>query len=509
MKIKSIKICAFRGIPETIDLDLKGKSLLLHGENGTGKSSIVDAIEFFFTGKISHLKSKGPLAIKDNGPNTKNLNESSVSLEINPGTHIISRTFNSNPTFPESLKDSINLAKNGKFILRRSQILDLINKSPSERYNFISNIIGIDELENIDKAMYQAKKYLKEEVTRIENNIQKNTEEINNILKIQDSDYILPTINQLLEEEDLEPISLIKELEECMNKIYEMSKSSDNELLNALKDILRIIKEIYSVMVEINQEFSEAENQKKVIDCHDQSELPVMEILKNSLKIIDKETKNCPLCENKIENEELLKKINERLENLESLKESNNKLKLSLDNAKDKIRSLNKDLTDLSSKMDYFEELTEFKDGIDLEIKSLYNFQKLININLFIEDEFSKDDLNHLNIQLETKLKEIEIKSEDLIGFIKPSEKDERLKILYKLFSDINEKIIKLDENSSKLDIEKNHLKLSEIIYTEFSTIKKRKIQEVYDTIKENVERYYNILHPNESYENIKLGIDL
>ena len=108
MKIKSIKISAFRGIPNTLDLNLQSKSLLLQGENGTGKSSIIDAIEFLFTGKISHLKSKGPLAVKDYGPNAKNLNESSVILEINPGYRTyITRTFNSNPTIPESLKKNL------------------------------------------------------------------------------------------------------------------------------------------------------------------------------------------------------------------------------------------------------------------------------------------------------------------------------------------------------------------------------------------------------------------
>ena len=55
--------------------------------------------------------------------------------------------------------------------------------------------------------------------------------------------------------------------------------------------------------------------------------------------------------------------------------------------------SLNIDLVDLSSKMDYFEELNEFKEVIDSDIESLNNFQKLININSFLQDEFSKDDL--------------------------------------------------------------------------------------------------------------------
>jgi len=55
-KIKKIRIHGFRGIPD-LELELDGKNLLLRGENGTGKSSIVDAVEFFFSGKISHLYS--------------------------------------------------------------------------------------------------------------------------------------------------------------------------------------------------------------------------------------------------------------------------------------------------------------------------------------------------------------------------------------------------------------------------------------------------------------------
>jgi recombinational DNA repair ATPase RecF len=50
VKIKTINIHAFRGIPD-LELQLDGKNLLLRGENGTGKSSIVEAIEFFFTGR--------------------------------------------------------------------------------------------------------------------------------------------------------------------------------------------------------------------------------------------------------------------------------------------------------------------------------------------------------------------------------------------------------------------------------------------------------------------------
>ena len=330
MKINSIKISAFRGIPELLNLDFQGKSLLLLGENGTGKSSIIDAIEFFFTGKISHLKSKGPLALKDYGPSTKNPNNASVNLEINPGRHNATRTFNSSPSFPESLQDNIKLAKIGQFILRRSQILDLINTTPSERYKFISYIIGSDELEKVDTAMFQAKKYLAEDVKKIEDNIKKISEEINELLKIQDSKNIIPTLNKFLENEGLEDIASIKELKDRKNEINEMTKSSDNLLLSALNNIFTIIKELSVIMGEIYQELSNSEDYKKLMKIHDQSELSLIKILKNSLEIIEKDTANCPLCENKVDGDKLIIKINERLESLESLKENNNKLKLSL-----------------------------------------------------------------------------------------------------------------------------------------------------------------------------------
>ena len=51
-----------------------------------------------------------------------------------------------------------------------------------------------------------------------------------------------------------------------------------------------------------------------------------MKILKNSLEIIEENTAKCPLCENHVNSAKLLKRINERLKTLESLKESNDNL---------------------------------------------------------------------------------------------------------------------------------------------------------------------------------------
>src|SRR5680860_1555076 len=63
-KIKSISIKGIRGVRDSIALPLNEKSVLLYGDNGTGKSSISDSIEWFYTDKVSHL-SGSEIDLKD------------------------------------------------------------------------------------------------------------------------------------------------------------------------------------------------------------------------------------------------------------------------------------------------------------------------------------------------------------------------------------------------------------------------------------------------------------
>lgn len=55
--LKSINIENLRGIRFNTNIDLNKKSLIIFGENGKGKSSIVDGIEYAITGDIKHISS--------------------------------------------------------------------------------------------------------------------------------------------------------------------------------------------------------------------------------------------------------------------------------------------------------------------------------------------------------------------------------------------------------------------------------------------------------------------
>lgn len=80
LSIDSIKIHAVRGIRD-LDLLLDGKNLLIKGENGTGKSSIVDSLDYFFTGSVSYFEGRRELSLRKHLPN-KDFKLDDVNVEL-------------------------------------------------------------------------------------------------------------------------------------------------------------------------------------------------------------------------------------------------------------------------------------------------------------------------------------------------------------------------------------------------------------------------------------------
>ena len=62
MKVLNLHIENIRGI-RNIDLKLDGENFVVYGPNGTGKSAVVDALDFLFTGDILRLRREGTLGI--------------------------------------------------------------------------------------------------------------------------------------------------------------------------------------------------------------------------------------------------------------------------------------------------------------------------------------------------------------------------------------------------------------------------------------------------------------
>ena len=164
-QIKKLTIKAFRGIPY-LELDLEGKSLLLRGDTGTGKSSIVDAIEFFFSGKISHLEGVQGLSLQRHGPHVSFcVDDVSIGITLDPGNITLTRTFAAGPAYPPQFAQYFEVAQTGSFILRRAQILEFIVSQPAQRFRAIGSIIGIEELDSYELELMRLRDSLEAKVT--------------------------------------------------------------------------------------------------------------------------------------------------------------------------------------------------------------------------------------------------------------------------------------------------------------------------------------------------------
>lgn len=158
--LKLLSITAFRGASTTFTVPFeKGRKLtLVYGENGSGKTTICDAFEFLANGCVSSLEGCGLGKGLDKFWPTvgKNASDLSVILETNAGTFsgkIVGRVVTVTPPITRPKIE----------ILRRQQILNLIQAQPKERYDAIKRFIDIAMFETSEETLRQQLKTIAEE----------------------------------------------------------------------------------------------------------------------------------------------------------------------------------------------------------------------------------------------------------------------------------------------------------------------------------------------------------
>jgi RecF/RecN/SMC family protein len=163
IRAKTLVIEEFRGIKK-LSLDLGGANFAVCGPNGTGKSGIVDALEFALTGNISRLSGAGTggLSVRIHGPHVDsrdNPNKASVSLTVYiPSLKIdatIVRTVRDakqptlNPNNPEVRAVFERVAAHPEFALSRREIIKYVLAEPGKRAREVQELLRLDEVESL------------------------------------------------------------------------------------------------------------------------------------------------------------------------------------------------------------------------------------------------------------------------------------------------------------------------------------------------------------------------
>lgn len=150
--LTKLTITHLRGAVASFNLPFeKGKKLtIIYGENGTGKSTICDALEFLGKGTVGSLDNRG-LGKTNRYWNTvgKSPVDVSVTLETTAGVTCHATMVKGNVVAqPPEARPRVE-------VMRRSHILALMEARPGERYTAISRFIDVSGVEASEGTLRQ------------------------------------------------------------------------------------------------------------------------------------------------------------------------------------------------------------------------------------------------------------------------------------------------------------------------------------------------------------------
>ncbi len=177
MNILELEVWNIRGIPHIL-LQPDGKNLVVCGQNGSGKSAIVDAIDFLLTGHISRLigEGTGDISLSKHGPHILHKPEEAIvrakiSLPFIENPVEIKRCIGSQSEVEINCeqKDKIlvefalDSARSGNYVLTRREILKYIYTEPKERAERIEAILNISEIGEIRSTLVTVRNKARED----------------------------------------------------------------------------------------------------------------------------------------------------------------------------------------------------------------------------------------------------------------------------------------------------------------------------------------------------------
>ncbi len=211
MRLIELDIHNVRGICD-LDLKPKGNNFVIWGGNGSGKSAVVDAIDFLLTGRISRLTGKGTgdIRLEVHGTHVDHKAEDASVRAVVAIPHYekpievkrcIATPGNleyAEPKDKPHFAPILSVAARGQHVLTRREILKFITAEPSDRAQGIQAILDIREIEEIRKVLVKAENTCEQSLNQAKVALTTAEGEINIIvgLKAFDTASVLKFINE-------------------------------------------------------------------------------------------------------------------------------------------------------------------------------------------------------------------------------------------------------------------------------------------------------------------------
>ena len=296
-RLTKISLQAFRGAcdPYEIKLD-QGQSLLMYGENGTGKSSLADAIEWYFTGDIELLAKEGrDHAVRHLGaPKT-------LPTLVTIGTN---GKLGGTCAPKEPNEAAIEAASRETFLLRGRTIADFVDKSKGEKWSALQKLLGLGAIDELRADLQKARTELKRARDAATAKVKQTVAAI--VAQKVDPEKIDTALAKLAKACGFEPQATIDDYSKLdLLSLIDPAKSPASSRRTAKATL---VAELDAATVAIDTKALDAWNETLDSDVGDPTHVDVLAAASRFAKA-HPDAKQCPVCDKKVAAETLKTKI--------------------------------------------------------------------------------------------------------------------------------------------------------------------------------------------------------
>lgn len=520
-KIKYINITGVRGVREELNLSPDKKSLLIYGDNGTGKSSITDALEWFYNDSIEHLTGeevggKGKNALRNIflNPNEDAKIEIQYSNKLIDNEKSINnslKTFNSN-----SSKDFTNYfsqSQSENLILRYRDLVQFIIATKGDKLKHLQNIIGFSQVQEL-------RSLLKLVGGRIARGIKaggfSNKRSAQQAILLESLGQNIISSKQFFETvlKLVEPLKIEKEIKsfkDVKTALKSIETKEDTKVVEQIAFQNKIADTLTDLEIEINDIHSLFNDYYKSYialrkDSDKISKLQLLALLSEGLKVLKNDIVKddfCPLCQQEKDKLKLAQELNQRVEDLKEIKAEQDKLN---EECEQLIKLLRNNYTVVSSLLKEKHLVEKENEETKKKIEQIQNSIKVIAEELK-KDIFSTEPLKEFSL--------VRIDDKEIKGLV--SNAKAKSKVLSDSIKE-NKKLLIHTKLSRALDAYLAHKKLEkeeeilikqqvtfEALYNDFVKKQEEALKSFLTMFSDEINSYYVEMNPNEKVEDIQL----
>jgi AAA ATPase domain len=516
MKLKTIRIENFRGIKQALEFPFKkgsnNTSLAIYGKNGTGKSSIVDAWEWFYNSKINHLAREGA-GEKDYAHKGSDGTNTFIELEIEGVPDKVKFQFNNRRvTQPIIIGDYNSIIEKipHPCHLRYQDLQRFVYLSKTEKYEYLAKYLGFEEALQLQNNFRTFSNTLQTQIEQFISAIEENNTRIIQVIgesTIISEENILTFINAKLHKHrvaEIDTFKKIKQATDALKLIVEQNPKAKE--LAEWKELKRKLERFYPIthikenLVTIELLFNELKDDEVTL-----KNISRIDLYESGREVLESEDDKsiCPLCDTQFAGD-LIGHITHKHKALEDLKiklEKFNNLKV----------LLQRNLTELISKIESINEFeAEIKESQFREFFGKINQLKIdvqIPLKVFQKGIFEIEKLDYSASPWLENLESIINSNEDVLRTVDENihrlNEDRARKELTDDYSNIIElftSFYRYELNEKKKEYTIGIKSYFDEVIDNYKDWVNSQIQGKFDEISAVIIDYFNLLENNHAY---------